>query len=232
MPPAAKNTAFVEREGGKTGFSDFVLIIAPFIARAVILFIGATLRVSTAGSDNLKEAMKSRGSVIYAFWHNMMLPMAFMLRDKRIHIMVSRSRDGEIISRIVNRLGAVPVRGSTGRGGAGALVKIIRAVKQGEDAAITPDGPQGPAFKAKPGTARLAAATSSPVLPAAFSSSKRIILSSWDRFIIPIPFSRAVMVYGKPVHVSEHDDIREKTDEIENALKSAAQLAESCFRRA
>lgn len=162
----------------------------------------------------------------------MTLPMAYLLRNRGINIMVSRSRDGEIISGTVSRLGAVPVRGSTKKRGAEAVVRIIRKVKEGEDAAITPDGPQGPRHRAQPGAAYLAAKTSRPVMPVAFACSRKITLRSWDRFIIPAPFSRAIMVYGNPVYASGADRIDKKTLEIENSLKQTTAEAEARFRKA
>ena len=202
-----------------------------FLARLIILFIGMTLRIETVGGENLEEAMKSRGNVIYAFWHNRMLPMTYLLRNKGINIMVSRSRDGEIISRIVSRFGAIPVRGSTKKRGGEALVRIIRRLKEGEDAAITPDGPQGPLYRAQPGAAYLAAKTSRPLVPASFSSSRRITLNSWDRFMIPIPFTRAVMVYGEPVYVSDTGKMEDKRLEIEKRLNKTTAFADAYFNR-
>ncbi len=155
--------------------------------------------------------------------------MAYMLRNKSINIMVSRSSDGEIISRIASRLGAVPVRGSTKKRGGEALVRMIRRVKGGEDAAITPDGPQGPLYRAHPGGVYLAAKTGRPLVPAAFSSSRKIILNSWDRFMIPIPFSRAVMVYDRPVYVSEKDSMDDKKLEFEERLNETTAFADGYF---
>ncbi len=94
---------------------------------------------------------------------------------------------------------------------------------------ITPDGPQGPLCRVQPGVVHLAAKSSSPVIPAAFSASRKVSLKSWDKFIIPIPFSRALVVYGEPVYVSKKDDIEEKRTEIELALQHTTQFADSYF---
>ncbi len=155
--------------------------------------------------------------------------MTYVLRNKQISAMISRSRDGEISSRTISRFGGLPVRGSTNKGGAQAFVTIIRRLKKGGDAVITPDGPQGPLCRVQPGVVHLAAKSSAPVIPAAFSASRKISLKSWDRFIIPIPFSRAIVVYGEPVYVSKKDDIEEKRSEIELALHQTTQLADSRF---
>lgn len=204
------------------------LFAAPFLARLAIIFLSKTLRMEEAGRENLEKA---GGSVIYAFWHCMMLPMACALKNKRINIMVSRSSDGEIISRTITGLGTFPVRGSTSRGGGEALVKLIKKVRNGEDAAITPDGPRGPAFKAQPGAARIAAKTGRPVVPAAFCASRKITLKSWDSFIVPLPFSRSVLAYGEPVFVSPEDSLQMKTLEIEKRLGEASELAEHSLNK-
>lgn len=231
MPAACESSPSAGKAGGESHFSDAVLTAVSFTARLIILFIGATLKLETAGREHLEKAAARRGGIIYAFWHNTMLPMAYLLRDKGINIMVSRSKDGEIISRTVSRLGAAPVRGSTKKRGAEAVVKIIRRIKEGHDAAITPDGPQGPRHRAQPGAAYIAAKTSSPVMPVAFACSRKITLKSWDGFIIPAPFTRAVVVYGEPVYAAAKDPIDDKTMEIENSLNKTTAEAEARLRK-
>ncbi len=184
--------------------------------------------METAGEENLASGKKT-GSVIYAFWHNRIFLMTYALRNKNINAMISRSRDGDLASRTAVKFGGIVIGGSSTRGGAQALVQLIRGIKKGADAAITPDGPRGPVYRAGPGVVYLAAKTGAAVIPSAFGANKKITLKSWDRFIIPLPFSRAVVVYGKPVRVSGEDAIEDKRLIIEDSLKETTDFADSYF---
>ncbi len=188
-----------------------------------------SLRIETIGEQNLSEAREETGNVIFAFWHNRIMPMVYALRHNKTIVMVSKSTDGELISRTISAFGARTIRGSTGKGGGEALLKAIRSIKKGGNCVITPDGPQGPACRAQDGVVHLAAMTSRPVVPVSFSSSRQISLHSWDRFKIPLPFSRAVLAYGKPVKVSKNDDREQKRKEIEQALQNVTSFVDGYF---
>ncbi len=143
---------------------------------------------------------------IYPFWHSHQLTAVWHLRRRGSGIIISASRDGEYIARVAQSLGFLPIRGSSSRGGATALMELIRFVESGGEGGITPDGPRGPRYSIGPGVLAMARATGRPVTPFAFGLSRFWELPSWDRFRIPKPFSRAVFMAGEPIHVPPDAD--------------------------
>ena len=141
------------------------------------------------------------GPVIYACWHGRMLIPSFTHRGKGMGILVSRHRDGEYIARVVDRLGFVPVRGSSTRGGVPGLRGMMRLSERGCDVAFTPDGPRGPRYRVQKGVIYAASRTGLPVVPTAVEANPAWVLGSWDEFTIPKPFARTVIVCGEPIHV-------------------------------
>lgn len=170
------------------------------------LFIDAlflTTRIEFAGIENVQHVIDGRKAIV-AFWHSRILLLSYLYQGENAIVLVSRSEDGEIIARIIERQGHEPVRGSTSKGGLRALAKLIRTMKnQIRPAVIIPDGPQGPRFKVQPGIITLAKKTGYPILPVTYSARKMKIFGSWDRFVLPRPFTRCRVVYGNPVFVPE-----------------------------
>jgi len=120
--------------------------------------------------------------------------------------MASRSRDGEIEARFLQRFGVEVVRGSTTRGGSEALRALVHALRRGREAVITPDGPRGPAYVVQPGIIALARLTGAPIIPLTFSAAPAWRLKSWDEFLIPKPFARGVVSFGPPLFVPRRAD--------------------------
>jgi lysophospholipid acyltransferase (LPLAT)-like uncharacterized protein len=148
------------------------------------------------------ESCWSRGEqTIVAFWHGRLLMMPFVYPGKAAAILISQHRDGEYISRIAGVLGYHVIRGSATRGGVRAFKQMIRALKEGVNLVITPDGPKGPRGKVKSGVIELAKLTGAPIVPVTFSAARRRFLKSWDAFLLPLPFARAVYIWGEPIYV-------------------------------
>lgn len=176
---------------------------------------------------------KKQGQVIYAFWHGRMLILSYSHRWQKIHVLISQHRDGELIARIIENLGFVSVRGSTTHGGTKAIFEMTKKGASGYDLAITPDGPRGPRFKVQLGTIYIAQRSGMPIIPITNSSKSRWILSSWDRFLIPKPFSKAVIMIGEPIYVqleSPPQELEEKREKLEKRLVELTQKADSYFR--
>ncbi len=211
-------------------------IIIWIVSRAAALFIlllGHTWRIRWFGLERVRAARGNGGNVIYAFWHGRMLALCFSHRRRQVHIMVSEHRDGEMIARTVERLGFVPVRGSTTRGGLRALFQMADRAVSGYDVAITPDGPKGPRFQVQQGVITLAQRTGMPIVPVADSASFRKTLSSWDRYIIPLPLSRVVIMHGEPIFVPRQlsaEQMDEKRTQLEGALQALTRQAEELVR--
>jgi lysophospholipid acyltransferase (LPLAT)-like uncharacterized protein len=138
---------------------------------------------------------------IWCFWHRCVLPSAWRFRRMKLAVMTSRSFDGEYIARIIQKLGFYAVRGSSSRGAVGALFGMRRELEQGHHAVFTIDGPRGPRYVAKPGPVLLAKKTGVPICCFYVAVERAWILNSWDRMIIPKPFSRAVAYGSAPIRV-------------------------------
>lgn len=153
---------------------------------------------------------------IYCFWHNRLslCPEIYFKRKKRrqhkdkgVAALISASKDGAFLAAIVERFGVQPVRGSSSRRGPQALLELTSWAHRGYDLAITPDGPRGPCYVVQEGAMSLAQLTGLPIVPFGFQAHRKIQLKSWDRFQIPLPFSRCDLSVGKPIYVP-----REATD--------------------
>jgi lysophospholipid acyltransferase (LPLAT)-like uncharacterized protein len=166
--------------------------------------------------------------VIYCIWHNRLalclIPYFRYARRRNqtrgMAAIVSASKDGAFLTAILEAFGVQPVRGSSSRRGQQALLELTHWAERGYDLAITPDGPRGPRYVIQDGVMSLAQLTGLPILPVVYNTSKKIQLKSWDRFQVPIPFSRCEVEIEKAVHVP-----REATDEQRSALR--AQLEET-----
>jgi lysophospholipid acyltransferase (LPLAT)-like uncharacterized protein len=161
------------------------LAVLPPVAAAVIRALGRSMRIETRGHEHIDQLYREGKRVIIAFWHARQLMMPLTYRGTLAHILISQHQDGEIIARIVERFGFRAVRGSSTRGGVEALRELIRLGRSGVDLVVTPDGPKGPAQVAKLGVIQLARVSKLPIIPLAFSCSKknfsRVGTDSWSR---------------------------------------------------
>ncbi|HEX7581268.1 MAG TPA: lysophospholipid acyltransferase family protein [Thermoanaerobaculia bacterium] len=171
-----------------------------FLVFVVVAAWRATLRIRLVGEAN-REAIVARGRpVLYAIWHQRMVLGILKFPYTRMVTMASRSKDGDVIASFLGFWGFRAVRGSSSRGGKEALTEMIDALRGTTRwAALTPDGPRGPARRSKPGVWRLAEQLDAPILPVGTSCSRPKFLDSWDRYLVPLPFTRAVVVFGPPV---------------------------------
>ena len=163
--------------------------LLPPVCAAVIRGVARSMRWETRGHEALDGLYREGRNVIFAFWHAQQLMTPFGYRGRGLHVLISRHGDGEIIARIVARFGHEAVRGSSTRGGAGALRAMIKLGRSGRDVVVTPDGPKGPRHVAKLGVIHLAKATGLPIVPAAFACSKknslRAGIATWSHTRFP-----------------------------------------------
>jgi len=200
--------------------------ILSFLAWLYIQLIGKTSRITIKG-DN-----KYPGAAVYALWHRQEVLFIYLHRKQEVCGLVSKSKDGEYMARILRRFGFTFVRGSTTSGGLMALRGLIKAARNGYSVAITPDGPRGPIFKVQPGIVYLAQKAGIPIIPVACALSKKKILRSWDKYQVPLPFGRIETVYGQPFPVAGTDDVPAKAAELENLLLKLTQEAETLLAAA
>jgi len=178
-----------------------------WIAAIYIRFVYVTGRWRVEGRGPADELIQGGTPIIAAFWHGrlLMAPTGWHYRAP-LAVMISQHRDGEMIARTVHHFGVRAVRGSTTRGGAKALREMLQVVKRGNSVAITPDGPKGPRMRAQLGIVLLARLSGAPIVPATYAVSRRRLASSWDRFVIALPFSRGLYLWGTPIQVAPDAD--------------------------
>ena len=162
-----------------------------------------TLRFSVEGEAPVRERVDAGGRVLLCSWHQRFFGGIVWFKRYAPAIAISQSRDGELISRMVEKMGWTPVRGSSSRGGAAALSGMIEAIVGGTVGAHIVDGPRGPARRLKPGLVRIAQRTRAPIVCIYVGYSRTWEARSWDRFQIPLPFSRVLMRFGRMIEVPE-----------------------------
>jgi hypothetical protein len=155
---------------------------------------------------------------ILAFWHRYLILMRFAYRGTRMSVLVSQSWDGELTSQTLGHLGIDTCRGSTTRGGAAALRDLLRRARGGSDLGFTPDGPKGPARKVQPGVIVAAAMSGLPIQPVAIGATRRRLLRSWDRMLVPLPGARVDVVFGAPLSVAPRSPVEEGVLNLERAM--------------
>lgn len=176
-----------------------MLMLVPWMVAGVIRLLGRTLRFEDVCAEGAVVGDTVPGPTVFCFWHRSLLLAAYRFRGRGIAILISRSFDGELIARTVERLGFVAVRGSSSRGGGVGLRGMERAFREGRICAFTADGPKGPALVAKAGAVQLATLTEAEWIGAFELQPERCWrLRSWDGFVIPKPFSRVRV--GWPAH--------------------------------
>jgi lysophospholipid acyltransferase (LPLAT)-like uncharacterized protein len=175
--------------------------LAGHAAPPLIRLLGRSIRWTWKVHPETAERVARGESVIYAFWHGRMLPLVYSHRGLEIQVLVSLNRDGELITRVIERMGFGTARGSTSRGGTAALRQIVQRARGGRCCAFTPDGPRGPRERVQEGVVVAAALSGIPVVPTGSSAWPAGHLASWDRFLIPWPFGRGAVVHAAPIHV-------------------------------
>ncbi len=198
-----------------------LLALVPPLAAGLIRALGATWRVVDRQAPGALVGHTLPGPTVFAFWHESLLSCAYRFRGLGIAILISRSFDGELIARTVERLGFVAVRGSSSRGGAAGLRGMAAAYGAGRICAFTADGPKGPRRTARPGPVQLARLTGAPAIGCFHAEPERAWrLRSWDRFAIPRPFT--TVCFGWAAHVPPEPDALQQGLDSAVALSGAA----------
>ena len=181
-------------------FADAEIAVLAWLAWALLRAIRLTVRFETVGADALERNWSDGRPMVFAFWHGRSIMVPFLVRGRRdAYIMNSTHRDGEIITRALERFGIRSTRGSSSRGAVGGTLALLRALRRGNSVALIPDGPRGPAGVAKAGAVELACSGGAPLYPLAFSASRAVRLKGWDRMMLPLPGARVVCVVGEPL---------------------------------
>lgn len=164
--------------------------------------LSATYRLRIVDPENERKFLDNGKGLVYASWHQRFFPgITFFSTRKPIAIIISKSRDGEMAARAVDILGWTPIRGSSSSGGKGALDELKVLAGKGYRVGHIVDGPRGPFGTVKPGLIRIAQHASLPIVPTITSGQNRWVFNSWDRFMVPKPFSRVIIRFGEPIEV-------------------------------
>jgi lysophospholipid acyltransferase (LPLAT)-like uncharacterized protein len=188
-----------------------------------IRLVYRTNRWTVENGEWPRQLLAAGRPFIGAFWHGrmMMIPLGWQ-RMAPMHMLISAHRDGRIIADAVAYFGIEAIAGSTRRGGSAALRLMLKRLKEGDCVAITPDGPRGPAMTASAGILNIARLAQVPIVPITYATSRRLIVASWDRFHLALPFGRGVFLWGEPIEIA--------TDLDETGLENARRLVEGRMR--
>ena len=178
--------------------------LAPILIRGFY----STLKFQIQGGVH-QSAWEAGEPVVFITWHGRLLPLLYLYRGHGLVMLVSQHRDGEYLTRLGCKLGYDAVRGSSTHGGYPALRELVRKVRKGSSLAITPDGPQGPREKLKPGALQVARITGAPVIPVVAGTERAWWIEGWDRFLIPKPFSNVRVAIGEPQHIPRECSVSE-----------------------
>jgi lysophospholipid acyltransferase (LPLAT)-like uncharacterized protein len=202
--------------------------LAAMLVSLLIRCVTATIRFRL--DDRAGNFQSEPPKVIFALWHNRLALSAAMYQRyvrafnsrRRLAGLVSASRDGGLLAQVLENFGIEPVRGSSSRRGAQALIELTSCAERGWDLAITPDGPRGPRYQAEDGVIATAQITGLPIVPVSYHLNWKIRLNSWDRFQIPLPFARCDVVLAEPIAIPRDisDDERESLrKQLEHILR-------------
>ena len=211
-----------------------LLSLATWIIPALLRLIGSTLRETSTYEEGAIQSLDEVYPGIFPFWHRCVLPATWLYRHQHPAVMTSRSLDGEYIARVIRRFGFIPVRGSSSRGGQRALLEMNKLLAEGNAVAFTIDGPRGPRYVAKKGPVLLARMSGAAITAFYVAVENAWVLNSWDRLVIPKPFSRIYVRFARKIWVpADADDaaMERYHAEMQTALERITEFAEAQFGR-
>jgi lysophospholipid acyltransferase (LPLAT)-like uncharacterized protein len=212
------------REGREAQPGERRIVWAARLGVFLVRALGWTWRFRVSHDADVRRLRDANTPFVFSLWHGQLLPLLYYHRNRGVTVLISEHADGEIIARIAMRFGYRTVRGSTSRGAARALLGVARVLEDGGELAITPDGPRGPAKSYAPGVAIVAQRANVPVVAAAAAAKGSWHLKTWDRFLIPRPFTSVHVAYSEAVQI-DAGDAREATAEVDR-LREAMDVAE------
>lgn len=194
-----------------------------------IRLLGPTLRVSVSYEEGAQKTLGER-PLVASFWHSCMIPATYLFRNMGIRVMSSYSYDGEYMGRIIRRFGFVAVKGSSSRNPVRALLGLRRALDEGWTVAFTLDGPRGPRHQVKPGPVGLGKSSGRALTTFHAAVEKAWVLNSWDRMMIPCPFSKVLVRVGRLIHVpadANEGALEGYTKELQATLDRVCEFSEA-----
>jgi len=212
--------------------SDKLLLnAAPWIAARLIRWLHRRIKPASIGDEPLRSLWDDGKNVILSFWHDQLFMMATGYSGSKASVMISTSKDGELIARTMTYFDIGSIRGSSSRGGRAAFRTMIDLGKEQIDLAFTPDGPRGPRHEIKDGVIQLARVTGRPIVPMAFACSKGHRFSSWDRFLLPFPWGKGVYSFGSPIYYSQGEKLDLFRTRVQKAMDDNTRQATDYLKR-
>src|SRR5271154_7357270 len=203
------------------------------VVYSVIRVLGPTLRFEVIGRAAVDRLWATNQPIIWAFWHRCIIPIAWFGRNRGIVILNTTAFDGQWTRKVIEWLGFGTAQGSSSRGGLRGLAVMARRMSEGKDCAFTIDGPRGPRYVAKPGPVMLARKTGCPVMVFHIGVDRGITFEkTWDHFLLPKPFARAVILFAPPIYVppdANPEALEAKHAEMQSELERVRDIAESWF---
>ena len=229
----------MKRRPLKTLEKKIVASLGPSLAYWTIRVLGATMRFREVNSEIPRSFIEKETLAIGAFWHGRLLMMPCLESvhketGRKMSFLVSSHRDGQVIGKAVERFGHRAILGSSTRRGFSAFHQMLKAQKDGYDVIVVPDGPKGPRQRVQIGIIELSRLTGCPIVPLSFSASRRKIFNTWDRFLLPCPFSRGVFIWGEPVYIDPNGDrahLEEQRLLLEQRLNQLTEMADRYFEK-
>lgn len=217
----------------KKVLNKVLAFLAPLLVCIIVRFLAITSKFYFVNFEGFSEMLKEKKQLIHACWHGRLLfcPYSYW-GENGITALVSQHRDGDMVARFFAHFGINSVRGSTTRGSIGGVKGLLRAAKNGGDLALTPDGPKGPRHVAQLGVIHMAKRTGLPIYPMSNSAKKRKVFNSWDKFVMPYPFTKIVFICGDPIRVERdagEEVVEAKRLELEKALIDVTDKADRYF---
>jgi lysophospholipid acyltransferase (LPLAT)-like uncharacterized protein len=201
--------------------------VGPLLASWLIRLLYLLSKIEFIGEEHPRCIWQQDRRLILAFWHDQLLLMVKGYRGPGSKILISSSKDGELIARVMNYFGQQAVRGSSSRGGRAAFKELLTLTKENADLVITPDGPKGPRHELKDGVVQLAKLSRRPVVPMAFVCNRGHRFGSWDKFLLPYPFGRGVFSFGEPLYFDGEEGVERFRERLAEAMEMNQQRAQS-----
>lgn len=203
-----------------------MLTLIPPMAAGITRLLNATIHTETLGEEHLRGLWERGERAILAFWHDQLLLMVFGYPGRDARLLISSSKDGELLVRTMRFFKHQAVRGSSSRGGPAAYRQLLQVCREDAEIVLTPDGPKGPRHELKDGVVQLARMSGRAVVPMAFACSRGKRFNSWDRFLLPYPFSRGVFSFGTPVYFDRNAGPDVFRTQLIQAIEQNQQCAE------
>jgi lysophospholipid acyltransferase (LPLAT)-like uncharacterized protein len=195
-----------------------LVIVGPWLAAKVIRLLSWCLKPDFIGEEQVQAIWDADNHVIISLWHDQLLLMVRGYHGSAACALISGSQDGELIARTLGYFDVDAVRGSSSRGGRAAFKALVDLSAKAVDLVFTPDGPRGPRHQVKEGVVQLARISKRPVVPMAFACSRGHRFRSWDRFLLPYPFGKAVYSFGTPLYYTDADTPETFLGRVQDAM--------------